>query len=168
MARMKRTLLLLAVLAAVAAALPVTASASTPCRTKIYTDWRQDGKIASAYPLGCYRDALKHVPVDAAVYSSLSADIKEALQAAIARQHGKKVPLQVGKGFEPLADHAVLAAAHAAPHDPSLHRSAVGTVAHDAGSAPLPILVLGGLALALVAAGAIGAGVRHARNRRGL
>lgn len=160
---MKRTLLLLVVLAV---AVPATANAATPCRTKIYTDWRQDGKIASSYPLGCYRDALKHVPVDARVYSSLSGDIKEALQAAIARQHGKKVPVQVGKGFKPLADHAVLAAAHSAPHDPSLHRTAVGTVAHDAGSAPLPILVLGGIALALVAAGAVGAGVRQARNRR--
>jgi uncharacterized ion transporter superfamily protein YfcC len=40
-----------------------------------------------------------------------------------------------------------------------------GVVA-TASNAPLPILVLGGLALVLVATGAIGAGVRHVRSRR--
>ena len=43
------------------AAVPATADAKVPCRNKIYNDWYHDGKIASTYPLGCYRDALAHV-----------------------------------------------------------------------------------------------------------
>jgi hypothetical protein len=39
-------------------------------------------------------------------------------------------------------------------------------VADTASNAPLPILVLGGIALVLAAAGAVGTGVRHVRRRR--
>src|SRR6478735_7913004 len=81
---MKRLLLLL-VLAAVAVpvAIPATASAAVPCRNKIYNDWYGDGKIASTYPIACYRDALRHMRTGDTIYSSLSDDIHSALQAAI-------------------------------------------------------------------------------------
>jgi hypothetical protein len=51
----------------------------------------------------------------------------------------------------------------AAPHDPVVGGT---SLADTASTAPVPILVLGGIALALVAAGAIGVGVRHVRARR--
>src|SRR5690349_5749122 len=66
-ARVKRLALLVLAFAAFA---PATANASVPCRDRIYNDWYADGKIATTYPLGCYRDALKHVPTDARTYSS--------------------------------------------------------------------------------------------------
>ena len=95
---MKR-LLLLAVLVVAATAIPAQASAAGPCRNDIYDDWYQDGKIASTYPISCYRDAIKHVHGDAQIYSSLTDDIRAAMQAAISRAHGKSnVPNQVGKG----------------------------------------------------------------------
>ena len=164
---MKR-LLLLATLLAVA--LPGPASAATsPCRNKVFNDWYPDGKIASTYPVSCYRDALKHMPPDAAVYSSLGDDVRAAMRAAIRRANGLSAPLQVGHGSKAIGAGNVEAALHSVstPHDPT----GVGTtasaspVAASTSGTPLPILVLGGLALALVAVGAVGVGVRHVRGR---
>jgi hypothetical protein len=165
---MKR-LLLLALLVVVA--VPAQAHAAAPCRNKIFNDWYADGKIASTYPHACYTDALRHIPPDAAVYSSLSDDITAAMRAADRRAAGKAVPSQVGHGF---STKAVLATSHTSIHDPAIEQrtstgpagSASGEVA-DSGGVPVPILVLGGLALALAAAGTIGAGVKYARSRRG-
>jgi hypothetical protein len=158
----KRLLLLITLLAV---ALPGPASAaSSPCRNKIFNDWYPDGKIASTYPVACYRDALKHMSTDAGIYSSLGDDIRAAMRAAMRRTHGLSAPLQVGHGAKAIGAENVknvLVSAHKTAHDPS----STGVVA-TASSAPLPILVLGGVALALVAAGAIGVGVRHARARR--
>ncbi len=165
MASMKRCLLLVVLLAAVA--IPATASASgSPCRNKIFNDWYPDGKIASTYPVACYRDALKHIPADAKIYSSLSEDIRAAMRAAIRRSHGLSAPKEVGHGLKPVAAGSVMgttasARTPAPPHD----AKSQGVVA-TASNAPLPILVLGGLALVLIATGAIGAGVRHVRSRR--
>jgi hypothetical protein len=158
----KRLLLLIALLVVV---LPGTANAAgTPCRNKVVNDWYRDGKIASTYPIACYRDALKHIPSDADIYSSLRDDVRAAMRAATRRTHGLSAPLQVGHGRKaPGAGSVkgVLTSVHSTPHDPT----STGVVATASG-APLPILVLGGVALALVASGAIGVGVRHARSRR--
>jgi hypothetical protein len=159
-----KRLLLLAVLLAVV--VPGTADAAgNTCRNKIYNDWYPDGKIASTYPLACYRDAIKHLNTDARVYSSLGDDIRAAMNAATRRSHGLKAPLEVGHGAKAIGAGSVksaLVSLHSAPHDPA---ASTGVVAAASG-APLPILVLGGIALALAGAGAIGVGVRHARSRR--
>ncbi|HVC86199.1 MAG TPA: hypothetical protein VNC40_02095 [Gaiellaceae bacterium] len=161
---MKR-LVLVAVLAVVV--LPATARAAAPCRDKVFNDWYADGKIASTYPHACYVDALHHLPTDAAVYSSLGDDITMAMRAALARAAGKKEPAQVGHGFPKTAQN-VLVSAQTAAHNPALgEKSASGGLVASASNAPLPILVLGGLALALVAAGAIGSGLKYVRSRRG-
>jgi hypothetical protein len=158
-----KRLLLLGTLLAVA--LPGPASAATsPCRNKIFNDWYPDGKIASTYPVACYEDALKHMPPDARVYSSLGDDVRAAMRAAMRRTQGLSAPLQVGHGPKATGAGEVksaLVSVHNTPHD----RASTGVVA-TASSAPLPILVLGGIALALVAAGAVGVGVRHARQKR--
>jgi hypothetical protein len=170
---MKRLLLLCVVLASVAAVLlPGPAGAAgTPCRNKIFNDWYHDGKVASTDPLSCYRDALKHIPVDAGIYSSLADDIRAALRAATRRAHGLSAPSVVGHGFKALGINVkgkLASRREAAPHDPALKGlKGSGAVADTASGAPLPILILGGIALALAAAGAIGMGVRYARNRRG-
>jgi hypothetical protein len=182
---MKRLLLvsLLAVFAIPAFAIPAQAHAAAPCRDRIFNDWYADGKIASTYPHACYVDALRHIPADADQYSSLRQDITAAMRAAVLHTEGKAVPTQIGHGF---SQHNVLvsgtqSSTQTAPHDASPPSSSsttqdpapAGQTANAAvatssgGGAPLPVLALGGLALALVAAGAIGAGVKHARSRRG-
>jgi hypothetical protein len=168
---MKRLLILVGLLAGLA--LPGTAGAAAPCRNQIFNDWYHDGRIASTYPIGCYRDALKHIPADARIYSSLSGDIDAAMRAAIRRQHGKVVPKQIGHGFATPTKQAagangspIAVGNSAAPHDPAQDPATGGAIADTTSSAPLPILVLGGIAIALAAAGAIGGGVRYARRRR--
>lgn len=161
-----KRLLLLATLLAVALPAPAGA-AGTPCRNKVFNDWYPDGKIASSYPVGCYRDALKHLPTDAAVYSSLGDDVRGAMRAAMRRAQGLAAPAQVGHGPTAIGAGSVkgaLASINSAKPPSTSDRGSTGVVATAAG-APLPILVLAGIALALVAAGGIGAGVRHARSR---
>jgi hypothetical protein len=161
----KRLLLLVVLLVVV---LPGTANAAgSPCRNKVVADWYRDGKIASTYPIGCYRDALKHIPADADIYSSLRGDVNAALRAATRRSKGLSAPLQVGHGSKATGAHNVKVALVSIDATKKLQGqpSSTGVVATATG-APLPILVLGGIALALAAAGAIGVGVRHARGRR--
>ncbi len=176
---MKR-LLLLAVLAVAATAIPAQASAAGPCRNDIYDDWYQDGKVASTYPISCYRDAIKHVHGDAQIYSSLIDDIRAAMQAAISRQHGSSnVPTQVGKGVS----QSETASPGSAPSNGNETTSqsdatnrpdssvGVSTIAappvadsSDGGGVPVPLLVLGGLALLLAAAGGVGLLARRSRD----
>jgi len=175
-----RRLVLLALLAGavvLTALVPASAHAAVPCRDRVYSDWYRHGKIASTYPLACYRDALKHVPSDAAIYSSLKDDIRSALQAAIERSHGKKVPSAVGHGLvTPISSQVKSTSVvktsktqTTSPETPSaapvnqtqtIHAASAATTSGSSGL-PLPILVLGGLALLLAGVGAVGAGVRH-------
>jgi hypothetical protein len=167
---MKRFALLVLALAALA---PATAQAAAPCRDRIYNDWYGDGKIATTYPIGCYRDALKHVHGDLLVYSSLTDDIRSAMQGALARQHGHSVPAQVGKGGKAGVSPAVVklhptTTTTTADPNPGDQVSQMQTVASapvssSGGGIPTPIIVLGALALLLAAAGAVGAGLKHRR-----
>ena len=172
---MKR-LLLLAVLVVAATAIPAQASAAGPCRNDIYDDWYQDGKIASTYPITCYRDAIKHVHGDAQIYSSLTDDIRAAMQAAISRAHGKSnVPSQVGKGVP--ASETSSSSSGGGPNSSSdaskrptspVDVSTIASPVADSGGGsgvPVPLLVLGGLALLLAAAGAIGMLARRRGDR---
>jgi hypothetical protein len=169
MGLMKRLLLLSLLVVFV---VPATAHAAVPCRNTIFNDWYADGKIASTYSHSCYVDALRHIPADASVYSSLSDDIKSAMAGAVRRTEGKPVPKQIGHGFRAL-DAGVkgtsISVSAPGTHDPSTGERRVasgGGIADTASSAPLPILVLGGLAIALAAAGAIGSGIKFAQRRR--
>jgi hypothetical protein len=164
---------------AVAAFAPFAAApggAAVPCRDRIYNDWYHDGKIATSYPIACYRDAFKKVPTDAREYSSLADDIRSAMQAALAKEHGRKtVPTQVGTGGAAKSPRSESSsktpkprvkprAPKSAPHDPSpeqVNTTLPTTVAASAttgrgSGVPVPLLVLGGLALLLTAVGAAG------------
>ena len=184
---MRRCIVVLLALVAVAAFGSARADAKTPCRDRIYNEWYRNGKVASTYPLSCYRDALKHIPPDVAVYSSLSDDIRLALQAAIDRGHGQRVPSEIGSGtgtratssssssgntsgtMTKPADTAPDAAdpgeVSTTPSTSPIHVVAATPAGTSSGGVPLPVIVLGGVALALVASGGIGLGVR--RYRRG-
>ena len=168
---MRRVLSLVVLLAALVAAfaVPSTAGAAVPCRNRIYNEWYKSGKVATSFPLACYRDALRHVPLDAQVYSSLTDDIHAALLAAVRREHGQKVPALIGKGFHAKKGVLVANPLKNPPNGPNgtSTNASSPTSSSSSGGTPLPILVLGGVAIALAAAGAIGAGVRYARNRRG-
>jgi hypothetical protein len=173
----KRVILVILALAAVA---PATAKASVPCRDRIYNDWYADGKIGTTYPIACYRDALKHVKgrSDILEYSSMSDDIRAALQGALARSKGDtKVPTQIGNSgpaVKPLSEHRVKDPT-TPPHDPAPGQEQVNTTlptpstvaagtTTGSGGLPVPLLVLGGLALLLTAVGGIGVVAKRRRN----
>jgi hypothetical protein len=181
------------VLAAPAVAAPKTtttttndagAPATVACRNKIINEWEGTGKIKTTYPLACYHLALTYVSshADLTEYSSLGDDIKLALQAALQRSHGKKVPAKVGKHYGGGSGGATGGSTTTTggggtggsgnggtdtTGTPTLNGSTpVATPVADSGSStPLPLLILGGVALALIAAGAIGTGVRYTRRR---
>ena len=165
-------------LAALLALTALTALSSAPvadaktCSNKvidaIVADWYKDGRVDKIYPRPCYKEAIRSLPVDVLVYSNAEEDILRAL--AYARQ-GKPDPGPAGGAIDPT------------PNDPTTATDTTpttGTDTTDTGasgeepgvdtsgpsSIPIPLLILGGLALLLLAAGGAGYLSRRAQARR--
>jgi hypothetical protein len=144
------------------------ASAATPCWKVLLNDW-YDGRIDGSYPRHCYNDALKHLPADVSTYSSAREDIQRALQSAIAKQQ---------KAGHKGGPNTIVPPT--APPKGSGNGSTTTTTGPDKGtgsasgpldsgspsSLPTPLLILGGLALLLVAAGAAGLIAKRIQARR--
>jgi cobalamin biosynthesis Mg chelatase CobN len=169
-------------LAALVVAGPVSAGAHaaapsrTACRNKIINEWEGTGRIRTTYPLACYTAALAYVKkqADLSTYSSIAQDIRAALLARKARAAGKTAPTFVGK----LVKHHTTTTGGATGSGSDGSGSG-GSGSGGSGSGgttlssetstggssgtPLPVLILGGVAIVLVAAGAIGTAVRHRR-----
>ena len=134
-----------------------SASAQTPCWKQIQDDWVDDGIIQGVYPLHCYGEAIKHVPNDLAQYTGIIDDITAARQQAA---RGVRTTQAHGGGqsrSEPTSN------------DPSsgVYNSALDKLGPtNSDSMPLPLLILAGLALMMVAAGAAGLATRHLRARK--
>jgi hypothetical protein len=58
------------------------AAAQLSCAKAVVHDW-SDGRIDRDYSVGCYRAALRSLPVDLRVYSSAPDDIRQALSIRI-------------------------------------------------------------------------------------
>jgi len=175
-------LLVIAALVA-AVARPAVANASTPCWKTLLTDW-YDGRIDNTYPLHCYQDALKHLPADIRTYSSAHDDILRALQSAKAklRQQGhavtpstpivpqktsttKPVTPKPGKRSQTTTTTPI-APSPGRDDGKGLNHLANTLNPSSPSSLPLPLLVLGGLAILLVAAGVAGMLVKRAQGRK--
>ena len=180
----RATLVVAALVAAVAAPQPAAAKKTVPCWTKLLNDW-YDGRIDNTYPVACYRQALKHLPDDVEVYSSARSDIQRALANAV--QKAKAEHKSVDKVVVPAAPRGkgpkggggsgaststgtdtgtttTDAAGRDVGNGP--FNSALGAVSDSADTIPLPLLILGGLAVLLVAAGVAGMIVRRIHLRR--
>jgi hypothetical protein len=143
--------LLLAAFALLSAS-QASAAKTTPCWKKVVQDWYDDSRIDGVYEQHCYRNALNNVGEDVKVYSSFEEDIKAALQ-------------RLSRG-----DVRELSGVGASGDDrpgQGLFNDAFGkTNPRNADSMPVPLMILGGLALLLVAAGAAGLLRRRLRSRR--
>jgi hypothetical protein len=145
------------------------ASAGTPCWKVLLNDW-YDGRIDGSYPRHCYNDALHHLPADVSTYSSAREDIQRALQSAIAKQ--KKAgneggPNTIVPPTGPAKGSGGGGGGTTTTGPDNGTGSANGPL--DSGSPsslPTPLLVLGGLALLLVAAGAAGLVAKRIQARR--
>jgi hypothetical protein len=159
----------LALIAAVAR--PAPAPGATPCWKALLNDW-YDGRIDNTYPLHCYQDALKHLPADVQTYSSAHDDILRALQNARAelRRSGTKVTPDTPVPPAPKPGSKTTGGTKTTtnggtttttppgrkPPEGGLPRVADKVNHSGPSSVPLPLIVLGALALLLVAAGGIG------------
>jgi len=132
------------------------ASAQTPCWKQIIDDWVNDGIIQNAYPLHCYGEAIKHVPNDLAQYTGIIDDITAARQQAV-------------RGTRTIQVHTKQSSSEPTPNDPGngLYNQAIDKLGPtNSDSIPLPLLILAGLALVMVAAGAAGLLSRHLKARK--
>lgn len=139
--------LLLIVAAACAAVVPSvgTAATSSRCGAAVLKDW-SDGKLDHSYAVRCYQDALNRMPEDMRSYTSAPDDIQRALLAQLRQRRTRSDGRQTGARREAL--------------------SVVGVdeVARSTG-VPRPLVALGVIGIALVAAGSGGLVTRRLRAR---
>lgn len=176
-----------AVLAAAAVgalARPLAADAAGPCWKALLTDW-YDGRIDNTYPLRCYSEALHHLPPDVQTYSSARDDIMRALQSARTELKkagtpigpNTKIPPTGGKGTKRRGTKTTTSSTTTTTGSQTISlpgRKKQGGLSGVAdqlnpsspSSLPLPLLVLGALALLLVAAGGAGLVLKRYQGRR--
>ncbi len=158
------------------------ASAATPCWKVLLTDW-YDGRIDNTYPIHCYTDALKHLPPDVQTYSSAHDDILRALQNAKAKLRktghavtpstlvppnngGNKTTTTSEPGSTTTSTSTTSTTTTSEPgHQPTSLVDKLNP--SNPSSLPLPLLILGGLAILLVAAGGAGLIAKRYQNRNG-
>jgi cobalamin biosynthesis Mg chelatase CobN len=163
------------------------AAAATPCWKVLLNDW-YDGRIDHTYAIHCYTEALKHLPPDVSTYSSAHDDIERALQSAIAIQTKDHKKVNPNTEIPPPPKTATTTGVSNTnpltkstnPHHTGGSGGGTTTTQAkpggitkvsrelDPGSAdslPVPLLVLGGLALLLVLAGAGGLVFKRFRTR---
>jgi len=143
----------LALLASVVATLllPTTAMA-TVCGDKVLADWFDNGRIDRLYDLHCYEEAIDAVPADLRDYANAEEIIARALQAAVGGKldRGGPDPTPGDTGSGP-----------GSPGGPDEPGAPSGEAAPDVdttgiSSVPIPLIVLGGMSIALLGAGGLG------------
>jgi hypothetical protein len=159
----------LAVALALGSAAPAAAS-GTPCWKVVVSDWYADGRIDNTYPLHCYTDALHHLPPDVKAYADASDEIQRAMQAAI-RDSREKIDRSATPGHskrdgEPGAFSSPGSGGGGQPPNGFLSRWIDWLGPKNAGSVPLPLLVIAAIALLLLAAAAASFVARRIQSRR--
>jgi hypothetical protein len=149
-------------------AAPPAGAAAKPCARAVVDDWYGDGRVDKIFPLHCYQEAIRSLPVDVLDYSNAKEDILRALQ--FARQN-KPDPGPTGVGGTPTGTDGGGATSGPGdpndPGDPSGGENVASPVdTSGPSSVPIPLLILGGLALLLLAAGGAGYLSRRAQARR--
>lgn len=150
------------------------AAAAPACWKTLLNDW-YDGAIEKTYAIACYQQAIDHLPTDAQLYSSAKDDILRAMNQAIALQTTtttvasttatptttatttttSSVPTETTTtATETTAPSTTTTSSGRKP--PKGVVAVVSLDSGDADSFPLPLLILGGLAIFLVAAGIVG------------
>jgi hypothetical protein len=135
------------------------AAADTPCWKKVVQDWYADGRIDGTYPASCLNEANRRIPEDLKVYSSFEDQTKQARQKA-----GRTLAVAgaASRARERSRGPQVADEPSRGPFQAALDK----TSPRNADSVPLPLLILAGMALLLISAGAAGLVTRRVRARR--
>ena len=175
--------LVIAVVGVALLAVPDDAAAAPKCAKLVVADWYGDGRVDRVYPLHCYTDAIRSLPVDVLDYSNAKEDILRALSFA---KRGKPDPGNTGSGGSGSGSDGGGTAGGSGggddggsgigggrpvtePEGTTGGETLAGGEALDTSgpsSVPVPLIVLGGLALLLLAAGAAGYLSRRSRAGR--
>jgi hypothetical protein len=160
-ARFLRTFVAVFVLALCAVSALATAGpagAATKCGKKVLADWFDNGRIDRLYPLNCYEEAIDAIPDDLRDYADAEDVITRALQAAL---RGELAP--GGRDPSPGDGDSGGGGSGGGSGDGSggagnsdNPQAAPGVDTSGPSSIPIPLLVLGGMSLALLAAGGLG------------
>jgi hypothetical protein len=163
-------LLLLAALISLLALSGPASAAAKPCGRQVLDDWN-DGRIDGTYALHCYDDAIELIPRDVRYYSSAEEDINRALQAAM---RGQRPPpnsggVPVAPPEDPAETDTTATGGQSTPRPPDgpgpeVTPPLVGS--ESVSSVPIPLLILAGLALLLIAGGSAGYLLRRVQSRR--
>jgi len=172
--RLARAAALVAGALVLAVPVPAAAADSPACWKRLINDW-YDGTIDKTYPTPCYRQAIEHLPTDVRLYSSARDDILRALaqaQAAQATQNASvttTAPTTTSETAPTTTSEAAVATTAETPPTTTAPATTPGRPKKkgvqgaidklnpgEADSFPLPLIILGGLAIALVAAGVAG------------
>lgn len=164
--------------AAAAQQKPIEAPPSKDCARAIVDDWYPDGDVDFIYPLDCYQKAIKSLRGDLEVYSSATDDINRAYRFAKRNQpdpgRGGQTPTTTGKtpttttgttpkppvttGTDTTETFGGTVGGGAGGPGGGEGGTTDGTPSgsRDSSSVPVPLIVLGGLAVLLFAAGGAG------------
>jgi len=131
-----------------------SASAGKSCGDRIIDDWYVDNTINGQYSAACYRQALGRVNDQMRIYSNLPDELERGLRVAITRGVlGTKTTIT--KPSRSIQGHR------------GPIQRVLGELGPDrADSIPIPLMILAGVALLLIAAGAASAVIRRLNGRR--
>jgi hypothetical protein len=165
--------LVLVAIGAVLAVGTTPAQAAKPCWERVIDDWVDNGRIDGVYSASCIAAAREHVPEDIRTYTDII-DKLDAYRQAIVRTPQGTGGSGSGSGSSSKSDNKVKPNSKAPEPEPDVGpekdegpiSSALGYKTDDASSIPLPLIVLAGLALLLMAAGGAGFAHRKLQARR--
>jgi hypothetical protein len=151
--------LLVSVVGTASAAPAATQVATAECWLQVVNDWLDNNRVDRSYAIACYTQAIQHLNSypDVQNYSSAADDIHRALLAAIRQDRGSGPPTASDGGSNPPDNSSGTplppsGGGGGSSNDDGFFRSVANRVGpSDATSVPLPLLVLGGLALLLLA-----------------
>ena len=156
-----RPLVLLDLLGATLAFGAGNAAAKAPCWKTLLNDW-YDGRIDGTYPVSCYTAAINHLPEDLQDYSQARSDLSRALENAILAMGGNN-------NEPPPPDTMVPPPAGSSSthnHKGFFERVANALGPGNATSIPLPLLILAGVGLLLIAGAGASVAARKIQARR--
>jgi hypothetical protein len=177
MPRLLKPLILVVVAAAIGAAAlgtaePAQARTMSTCSKALVHDWYVDGRVDKTYPVHCYREALRQIPEDQLIYGTLRDDLRRALQQVISKHHGKvnrntPIPGFLALGGGNGGDGPGGTGGTGGGGSGGIFHWVARTLGPStADSVPVPLLVLGGLAFALMAAAGVSFLARRMQARR--